>query len=401
MKSKKSFTAPAPIVVATAPSALDDGVSLVIAFPENPSTVRTIDLSPWLGKGIDPWVWACAGQLRAFLESQDVAPVTVRSYWSGGLRYFSEFLVATGSKVEPQALEPQHIQQFIGWLKDRGGKYSTKKGYYQATKSVLVALARRGVVPENENLFPANPFPGSNSKAGGEIPLSHGERERLALALRDDIVAIHRGTFKGSGSAALTVYVLALAVRTGANLTPLLEASRDCLRPHPFMPNMMLLSLFKRRGNATKLASLRFSREEDGSLPVPMDGVALLRKALKITEPLVAEVKPQHRERVWLYRSGSNNRPGGQVCVMTSTTLQFGITSLIARHDLRADDGEMLRLNLCRGDADGEHRDGVWLAAGQYLGHRSAVHQNHEDERNEPGGLLLPERSSGDAAEGD
>ncbi|NDY74785.1 hypothetical protein G3N28_22800, partial [Desulfobacter hydrogenophilus] len=100
------------------------------------------------------------------------------------------------------------------------------------------------------------------------------------MALRDDIIAIHKQQFDGLASAALVVYLLALAVRTGANTTPLLEMKRDCLKPHPFMPNMMLLETFKRRGNATQLKSLRFSKEEDRPLPVAMDGVALVRKVL-------------------------------------------------------------------------------------------------------------------------
>jgi hypothetical protein len=381
MKSKKAFNAPAPVAVATVPPALDGVASLVIDLPENPSTVRTIDLNPWLGKGIDPWVWACAGQLRAFLASKAVTPNTVAGYWRSGLRYFFEFLVATGSKVAPQTLEPGHIQQFVGWLKDRGGKYGAQKGRYTATKAVLAALVRRGVVPDHEDLFPANPFPGSNRRAKGATPLTAGERDRLALALRDDIVAIHKGTFDGRDSAALVVYLLALAIRTGANPTPLLEASRDCLRPHPFMPNMMLLSLFKRRGNATKLMSLRFSREDEGSLAVPMDGVALLRKVLKLTEPLLAEATPQHRDRVWLYRP-ERSAKAGQVCVTTKATLDLGIALLIVRNDLRGDDGEPLRLNLSRLRKTVEQRywalsGGDLIATAALMGHAPKVADSH------------------------
>lgn len=380
MKSKKNFTAPAPIVVATTPSALDDTASLVITLPENPTTVRELDFTPWLDKGIDPWVWSCAGQLRAFLESKEVTPTTVTNYWHSGLRYFFEFLVATGGKVEPLSLEPRHVQQFISWLKDRGGKCSTQRALYSTTKAVLSCLVRRGLVPDHRGLFPANPFPGSNSRKQGETPLSPGERERLALALRDDIVAIHKGTFDGPNSAAMTVYLLSLAIRTGANLTPLLEASRDCLRPHPFMPNMMLLSLFKRRGNATKLTSLRFSREEEGSLAIPKDGVALLRKALKVSEPLLAEAKQQHKDRIWLFRSGWGN--AGRICVMTSSQLNYGIDFLCARHDLRSDNGDPLRLNISRLRKTVEQRywalsGGDLIATAALMGHDPKVADTH------------------------
>lgn len=380
MKNKKTFTAPAPILVATSTSAQGGVASLVIDIPANPSRLSSLDLRPWLGKDIDSWVWACASQLRAFLASKEVQPNTVINYWFGGMTNFFEFLVLTGSKVEPQNLEPRHIEQFIGWLKDQGAKYASQKTFYATTKSVLTALVRRGVVPDHEHLFPANPFPRSNSTKMGATALSLGERERLAQALRDDIVAIHKGTFQGLGRDAITVYLLALAVRTGANQTPLLEASRNCLRPHPFMPNMMTLSLFKRRGNATKLTNLRFSHEEIGSLAIPMDGVALLRKVLKITETLVAEAKPQHRNRVWLFRDGGRNT--GQVTAATAGTLVSGITELISRHDLRDDNGKPLHLNMSRLRKTVEQRywalsGGDLIATAALMGHDPKVADFH------------------------
>ena len=381
MKSKKSFAAPAPISVTTVAPKFDDASSAVVLVPENPSTFRAINLSPWLGKGIDPWVWACTGQLRAFLASKEVTPYTVVSYSKNGLHNFFKFLVASGVKFEPQTLEPKHIKQFIGWLKDQGGAYGSQKSRYSNTKSVLTALVRRGVVPNNEDLFPSNPFPGSNSRYKGATPLTLGERQRLVQALRNDIVAIHKGTFDGSSSSAMLVYLVSVAIRTGANPTPLLEASRDCLRPHPFMPNMMLLSLFKRRGNSTKLASLRFSREEDGSLPVPMDGVALIRKAMQLSEHLVADAMPQHRNRMWLLRP-VRSKSSGQVCVLTQQTLSQGIASMIVRHDLRGDDDKPLKLNLSRLRKTVEQRywalsGGDLITTAALMGHEPKVADTH------------------------
>jgi hypothetical protein len=362
MKTKKPFSAPLPLVVATTAPATGEADSLVIELPENPSNVRTLDLTPWLGKGFDAWVWATAGQLRAFLASKTVRPATVGHYWSAGMRYFCEYLEVTGAKFEPHSLEPRHILSYIGWIKDHPDwAYGTQKANYSKTKSVLSALARRKIIAHQEDLFPANPFPGSNGRHKGASPLLQSERIRLAEALRDDIIAIHKGQFAGTDGSAMVVYLLAVAIRTGANPTPLLEASRDCLREHPFPVNMMLVKLFKHRGNATKLAKLRYSKSNEGSKAIPMDGVALLRKALQLSESLVFEAKPAHQDRVWLYRDGSS-RSSGQVTVLKGNTVSDGIADLIERHNLKGDDGRPMHLNLSRLRKTLENR--YWVISG-------------------------------------
>ena len=174
MRNKKIFSAPAPIKVANSPPLQDGTAQPIIHVGENPSNLRTSNLNGWLGQGIDSWVWVCAAQLHAYRESKEVTPSTIASYWNGGLRYFFEFLVNVGGKVEPHSLTSQHISQFILWLKDQDCAYSTQKGRYDGTKAVLTSLVRRGVIPAQENLFPANPFPGSNSRVNGASSLSPG-----------------------------------------------------------------------------------------------------------------------------------------------------------------------------------------------------------------------------------
>lgn len=381
MRDKKAFNAPVPIEVVSSAPAQGDASTLLIALPENPTSQRTLNLMPWLGRNIDPWVWACAGQLRAFIASREIMPSTVVSCWHSGMRYFFEFLVAIGTAVEPQQIDSKHMRQYIGWLKDRGLAYGAQKNIYTHTKSVLVALIRRGIVPNREGLFPVNPFPGNNSRAAGATSLSPTERQRLAHALRDDVIAIHKGQFDGPDSAAMVVYLLAVAIRTGSNTTPLLEVSRDCLRPHPFLPNMMLVELIKRRGNATKLANLRYSRQNEGSLAIPMDGVALIQKALQLSEPMVGEARPEHRNRVWLYRTQSNSM-FGQVSVLTSATLASCISELVKRHNLCADDGNPLDLNLSRLRKTLEQRlwrlsGGDLIATAELMGHAPKVADTH------------------------
>lgn len=372
MKEKKIFKAPVPVQINTKAPELVDSIGLIIDIPENPSTVRSINLTPWLSKSIDAWVWACASQLRALLAGNGVTPRTILSYWWGMGRFF-EFLETSVGLSEPELLESRHIFQYICWIKDhQKWSYITKKNCYDNTKAVLVAMVRRGIIPAQEDLFPGNPFPNSNKSNKGATPLSQTERLRVAEALRDDIIAIHKGTFPDTDGAAMVVYLMAVAIRTGANPTPLLEASRDCLRAHPFMPNMMVMELFKRRGNATKLLQLRYSNLHEGSLSVPMDGVALLRKTLLLSESLVATAKPEHQNRVWLYRSAQRggNR-AGKVTVLTIDSVTDGITALIGRHGLKADDGLPLHLNLSRLRKTLEQR--LWALSGGDLITTAAV----------------------------
>ncbi len=383
MRNKKTFTGPDSIVVSSEPTANGEAADLIIPLPENPTSSRTINLTPWLGRGIDGWVWACAGQLRSLLSGGKVQASTVGNYWHNGLVYFFNYLVETRGPGEPLKLMPVHMRNYISWLKDHNDWCDvTQKTCYDATKSVLMALRQRSVVPAHPDLFPANPFPGCNSKAVGETPLSLSERERFVQALRDDLVAIHKGQFAGCGSDAIVVHVLAIAVRTGINTTPLLEMSRDCLRPHPW-PGMMRIETFKRRGNATHRHNLRFSRQDQQDIPVPMDGVAVLRMALKTTEQLVAEAKAAHKDRIWLYRSESDaNTDTGTVKALSGKQLGYGINSVIARHSLKDDAGEPLRINLSRLRKTMENRlylssGGNVIAVAALMGHTPKVADTH------------------------
>lgn len=382
MKTKKPFSAAVPLVVATTAPATIDTNSLVIELPENPSGFRSLNLTPWVGKGFDAWVWVTAGQLQAFLASKSVTTYTVVGYWNVGMRNFFEYLEASGAKLEPQALEPRHILGYIGWIKNHPDwAYGSQKECYSKTKAVLSALVRRKIITHQEDLFPSNPFPGSNSRGKGASPLSPSERIRIAEALREDIIAIHKEQFTGTDGAAMVVYLLAVAIRTGANPTPLLEASRTCLREHPFLPNMKLLELFKRRGNATKLSSLRYSKANEGSLAIPMDGVALLTKALKLSEALVLEAMAAHQDRVWLYR-GESKKSRGTVTVLKVNTVAKGVADLIERHDLKGDDGQPLKLNLSRLRKTLENRywvisGGDLIATAALMGHDAKVADTH------------------------
>jgi hypothetical protein len=384
MKTRKPFEGHAPNRVSTDPISQEDG-GAVISLPAkgNATTVRTLDLTPYLGQSIDGWVWACAAQLRAFLSGDGVTIATIESYWHAGLCYFFDFLITEGVPCQPATLEKRHLDAYVDWLKGHGEwAYGTQKNNYDHTKPVLVGLQQRTVVKGGRELFPANPFPGSNSRRKGATPLSTGERIRLAEAIREDLIAIHKGRFDGSASKALVVHLVALAFRTGANTTPLVDINRDCLKPHPFMPNMMLLELFKQRGNATHLKSLRFSKAEERSKTIPMDGVALVRKVLEMTQPLADAAPDDLKDFVWLYRGEGTSKKNSKLTRLRVDTLKLGIQSLIDRHQLKGDDGQPLSINTSRLRKTMEHRlwhlsGGDLVATAAIMGHAPQVADNN------------------------
>lgn len=77
MRVRKNFDAPVRSVVTTAkPKTGEQSASIVIG--PNATHATQINLAKWLGKGIDPWVWATVSQLRSLHESGSRSPATLR-----------------------------------------------------------------------------------------------------------------------------------------------------------------------------------------------------------------------------------------------------------------------------------------------------------------------------------
>jgi len=260
------------------------------------------------------------------------------------LRFLTQFHV----RFNPDSINGTHIDSYINWLRFNERKWSpvTQKTTYSGTKGVITTMQRYGLASGDRSIFPRNPFPGSNGKGEGEKALSERERFQLAKMLRKEIIAIHKGTFEGVEGEALTIFATALAMRTGLNQTSLLELRRDCLRPHPFMPNMMLIESFKRRGNATHLTSLRYSKNTSQATSVPMDGVALLKMVLARNQTLADESDNETmRQRVWIYRQAAKER---RVTLLSTKVMARTIQRFVDRSGLTSDEGGRLLINVSR-----------------------------------------------------
>ena len=385
MARAKDYKAKTPAITIDL-AADSDASGAIVALPPNPRNHNIIDLRPWLGHGFDDWVWAAATVLKARLHSGNYSVASIVSFAANGMKVFLPYLTGNQGGIvpsRPSDMTATDVVRYIAWLRLKYPNGSTAKNYYSAFKSVLVGLMDYGFIDQSHDvLLPANPFPMNGATTRGETPLSQSEMERLAAALKLDLIAIHHGGFSGLDSEALVVLMLIVGMRSGINTTPLLEMKRDCLGPHPFMPNLMLVRTFKRRGKGAQLTSLRQTHIHDLAASIPMDGVAVLKMVLGMTQNLVAEAPDGIKDRVWLYRSSQRGDLKGQTLCLNMGRVHENTKAIGHRHGLFADDGSVLRVTLGRLRKTMENRlwklsDGDLLAVSAVMGHSPQVADNH------------------------
>lgn len=282
----------------------------------------------------------------------------------------------------PNGLTKRHLESYVSWLKLKYPNGSTAKNYYTSFKSLVIVLADYGFVEtDTDELLPPNPFPNNAQNTKDADPLTMGEMQRLLRALKSDLVAIHKGAFLGNGAEAMAVMLLITAARSGINTTPLLEMTRDALQPHPFVPNLRLITTTKRRGKGAQSKTIRQTYLQDEYSAIPLDGVAVLNKALEISEPLVAMASEEICSYVWLYRSGQRGG-ANNIVTLTPGALYVSTKSICERHALQDDLGNRLHVTLSRLRKTMESR--LWKLSGgdiievsSVMGHTAGVADNH------------------------
>lgn len=361
----------------------------VVNFARNPGSCRSFDFERWYGAGIDPVTYACQRQIERFLAGQDgtLAVTTVAAYCNNGLCHFLDYCMLHATALERDLtlidVNRSLIDGYLSHLGGLGTVATSQRGYYTKTKSVLLAVAHRGIFPlvatGDAATFPRNPFPNSNRKNKSETALSKRERQEFAAALRQAIKPIWIDGLPVTGD--LLVYVLmVVALHTGRNTTPLLEMGRNCLRPHP-KDDTVFLVLWKRRGyNSSKVALRADSKTErvlEATPSVRINVERLIRRVMELTEPLDSEAPDDLKGRVWLYRSRAKSALG-EVTSLGARALAQGIKSLIAEYGLKDNDGKPLRINISRlrktfGNRIFELTDGDLVTTASALGNTPRV----------------------------
>lgn len=329
-----------------------------VEFGRNSSSLRRFDFAHWYDSGIDSITYACQRQVERFLAGQDgaITASTVVGYCSG-LRNFLDCCVlratAFGRDLALADVNRDLIDGYLGHLAGLGVATTAQKTFYTQTKSVLLALGRRELIPlvtsGDAATFPRNPFPNSNRKYKSETALFKLERQAFAVALRQAITPIWVDDAPVT-SELLACALLIVALHTGRNTTPLLEMGRDCLRPHP-KDNIVFLVLWKRRGYNTSKVALRAESDAERLLEstpsVRTNLERLIRRVMDLTEPLDAEAPDDLKGRVWLYRA-RDNKGLNRITALTAETLARTTNRLVAEHGLTDSNGKPLRINISR-----------------------------------------------------
>lgn len=299
---------------------------------------------------------------NAVWDIPNVTNKTKLGYCRNGLTFFFEYLDSRHGVMPITSLEQIHqtsLEDYIYWLrhirqsKSRPGRPKSTsarlsegsvKNHYHSLKAILQHLVHQRALPGG--IFPPNPFPNSHRAINSHSPYLKQVLKKLLKALAKDIRELRAGQLALSSKEVLTIYLLFIAARSGRNPSPLMDASRDALQPHPLKPHsMMMLQLFKNRGNATSIQAYRYSKVVEDLISVPMDVVTLFHEIDKMTAPLVREAPAEMKDRLWLYRI-SRNKGAGTVTVLDNYL--YLAKSIVARHGLTDIDGKPLKLNISR-----------------------------------------------------
>lgn len=345
---RKSFKAVEPLLVSPAMPLQNSEDPWLVRFPHNATGSRSFNFEPWTGKGIDGVVAASVSAVKALLQAGHPRASTIVGYCNRGMNLFLDFLLEQLTPVDLNRINRHCLESYIEWLQRKSNQsYSSQKKVYCSTKAVLAFFRTRGLITDS-NLFPTNPYPGSQNHISPETALSANEQAALAQAVKADLIAIHNKSFQGSDSQVMTVLMVVIAMRTGLNTEPLISLNRDCMRPHPLRPNMRTLRAFKWRGRSTQIKALRGSTDTAVNKSLHAGGPVIIEMALGMTSHLVDEVAAEFKNRLWLYRSA---RPsdGQRPIPMTADSFSAGLRHLVARHDLRDEaTGKMLIVNTSR-----------------------------------------------------
>lgn len=306
---------------------------------------RGIDLTEWLGRGIDDWVWAAVDAYIAKLHSGTSQTSTINNE-SRGIAKFFAFLVEGRAQplvAHPRELTPLIVTQFVAWLLRRQEAFNlsseTTRSAYKGAKSTFVTLMEHGVIEgDPKRFFGVRVLPHKNFAPSRAQPYSESEQQRLADALRRDLVDIHHGRLELTPSSIIATYFLVVAMRTGANVTPLLELRRDGLR-QGLLPGTQYLQLHKHRGGKIISRVLKRAQTVEPPLFVPMDAVAVVERVLIETASLAAEASAHLKDRVWLFKSRAPSEIG-VIKHIRRDTLETAIRGLVARRGLLDDDGK-------------------------------------------------------------
>lgn len=331
----------------------------IVSFGVNATGVRNYDFTKHYGLGFDAITSAVQQTIEILLSESVVEASSISSYCHSGFKYFFDYLTiytqAMGRELLLSDVTVELIENYIQHLKTHYPNGATAKAIYGNSKSILVKM--QGMKWLERFDFPKNPFPNSNRKMKGQTAFSKAERKRVAHALNVDVDNI-LAKKEPLNSYELTICLLAIALRSGMNTTPLLEMTLDSIQEHPLKEDRKLLVLYKRRGNATHIQNLRHSANVENVQTVLADVAVMVQHIIDMNQSLRAE---SGTDLVFSYRDGRSSK-AGEATTINQVALQRNIKKWVEEKDLKNDNGEPLQINVSRFRKTFENR--IWELSG-------------------------------------
>ncbi|PMM78707.1 hypothetical protein [Vibrio sp. 10N.261.46.F12] len=310
------------------------------------------DFTPYYGKGYDDITNRAYYTAKALLKNTNAfTEETQRTYLRNGFRYLAQYLEIFRYSVDEDLTQdditPRLIEQYLLHLKGSGFKSSFQKALYTHLKSLLVRMKEKGYWPFvddinlNSDFFPKNPFPNSGKHAKGERPLTPYEKRQVVVALKQAVKPIYQKRELLSGYE-LALCLIAVAIQTGINTSPLLYMTTDALTDHPLKDNRKLLTVFKKRGNAKQLHNLRKSENVEVVQGVKLDVAYLIDTIIHLSSSLR---QVSNNDLVFLYVARNSK---GTITSLSDLSLHNNIKKFIKEYDLKDEDGRSMKLNISR-----------------------------------------------------
>jgi hypothetical protein len=322
---------------------------------------RSVDFRDCIGLGIDDWVWATIDVLLNFLRSRARSTSSIAGY-GDGMKVFFRYLTEGRPQPfvsSPAAVSAIHVAQYTVWLvtygQANGWAIDWPRNRRNQLKAVLTKMFELGLVRgEPKRYFPVRNLQNRHGMKGSRhTSYSDPELARLVGALKADLVDCHHGRLTLNPSEVVANRYLIVATRSGANVTPLLEMSRDALLPG-LLPGTMRMRTVKHRGRKVLdrmvkgvIAAAESDSDEGDDLIFALAEAAVIQRTLADTVDLVNDAPARIRSRVWLYRS-TQNYTRGEVKCLSLATISKAAENMIRRHKLLGDDGLPLRVNSSR-----------------------------------------------------
>lgn len=311
------------------------------------------DLTKYYGNGYDDIVNRVYYTVISLLKAKKLRQKTIFAYLNSGFANFADYLAIYHQVLEHDITQTDlnltAINGFKIHLKDREPplKYRGQKSYYMHTKSLLKAMHNYNywniTANKYKDTFPSNPYPESKERAKGHSPLTQQEKRQVVIALKlalQPIININR--INPLTSYELTIAILAIAMQTGINTSPLLNMTINSLATHPLKANRKLLIVHKYRGNATQVHNLKQSEELKITKGIKLNVALIIERVIALNQRQRDEI---NSNLLMIYKEKSRSR---KMTSLTDSSLYLNINKFAQKYNFTDDDDNPMVLNLSR-----------------------------------------------------